>query len=405
MKPQTNRILSGASLLRHGAGCGSSLRSVERMKRGESPLFYHEQLRSQELSWEILMAITSPFGQVRLGKVRDFIPVVHQDQLEFLQEIYLKWVSQDEWMLLKGTYFETGEQQHLAVKCSKRGNDVFNRRLDQKLGFLSRLGLKKKDFFSLEDFKPHKRVMAQLLWFTLTYDSNRCSLHESWINVSEEFNLFMTNLRNKYGKIQVLKFIQGFPGQGPARGYPHFHAILLFEEANFQVFPHWESREDGSEELAFRIHEKDELADQGKWHSWVDVKALKSMSSAVNYCRKYGQGTYDVVSEEGQVNEEALMNCSMNWLYRKQTYSLSSRFHEALSDLIEHLQGSKVFQARLDGSEAIPLWSWEFLGVRSHEELEKCGLDPPGWTLEVEDPNVWEKLVRREYQRERWDDD
>jgi hypothetical protein len=125
----------------------------------------------------------------------------------------------------------------------------------------------------------------------------------------------------------------------------------------------------------------------------------------VNYCRKYGQGTYDVVSESGEVNEEALLNCSMNWYYRKQSYSLSGGFHEALSDLIRLLQGSKQLQSRIDGSEAFSEWKWECLGIRSAEELNKCGLDPPGWTFEIEDPNVWEKLVRRDYYRESWEID
>jgi hypothetical protein len=351
---------------------------------------------------DILDAITDDYGQVRLGKFRSFLPLLDQNDVSFVGDSYFKWVSQDEWLLLKGTHFESGEQKHCIVKCSKRGNDVFNRRLDRKLGFLNRLKLQKKDFFSLDDFKPHKGVMAQLLWFTLTFDSKRCSLHDAWMGISEEWNLFITNLRNEYGRIQVLKFIQAFPGPGEAHAYPHFHAILLFQDANFQVFPHWEEGKDGSEELVFRIQEKDELAAQGKWHSFIDVKALKSISSAVNYCRKYGQGTYDVASEDGSVNEEALLNCTMNWYYRKQSYSLSGQFREALSDLIRLLQGSKSFQGTLDGSGLFPIWKWEFLGVRSMEELEKCGLGPPGWALNVEDPDVWEKLVRREYFRERW---
>jgi len=363
------------------------------------------QLEEPRITWDVLSSITSRYGQVRLARVRDYLTSISPNQVDFLTEIYHRWVDQDEFMLLKGTHRETGEERRWAVKCSKRGNDVFNKRLDEKLGFLSRLKLKKHDFFSIDDFKPHKRVMAQMLWVTLTFDSKRCSLHDAWRQISQEFNLWITNLRNEYGKIHELKFIQAFPGPGKAHGYPHFHAILFFEEANFTVFPHWETNSDGHEQLEFRIHEKEELATQGKWHSFIDVKALKSIKAAVNYCRKYGQGTYDVESAEGAVNEEALLNCTMNWYYRKQSYSLSRHFQEALSDLIKTMHGSKARQLLLDGSKTVPIWVWECLGVRSVEELKKAGLDPPSWSFGVEDPDVWEKLARREYHRETWEID
>lgn len=354
------------------------------------------------LSRDILAAISTDYGQIRLGKFRDYQPQVDQENLDFTTDCFLQWVTQDEWLLLKGTHFETGEQRKVAVKCSKRGNDVYNKRLDDRFSFLHRYSYRKKDFFSLEDFKPQMKVMAQMFWFTLTYDSKRCSLQDAWLGISREWNLWITNMRNRYGRIQVLKFIQAFPGDGSARGYPHIHAVLLFQDANFQVKPHWDQKKDGSEELSFRMTEKYEVAAQGKWHSWVDIKALKSVSSAVNYCRAYGQGTFEVVSEEGEVNDEALMNCSMNWYFKKRSFSVSGKFRESLHDLIQTLRNSKVFQCTLDGGAPIPIWKWEFLGVRSREELEKCGLDPPGWALEIEDPDAWEKIVRREYYRERW---
>jgi hypothetical protein len=364
------------------------------------------QRREDVLGWDVLSAVTSRYGQVRLGRVRDYVERVDNQKLELLERIYKTWVLQDEWLLLQGTHFRTGEVQRAAVKCSKRGNDVFNRRLDRKLGFLSRLQLNKKDFFSLDDFTPHKRVMASWLWVTLTYDSKRCSLDEAWRTVSADFNRWITNLRNEYGRILVCKFVQAFPDRsGKAYGYPHYHMILYFQDANFQVFPRWERAEDGSEELAFRIEEKEEVAAQGKWHSFIDVKALKSISAAVNYCRKYGQGTYDVVSAEGAVNEEAMVNCTMNWYFRKQTYALSRSFHGALSDLIRTLQGSKTLQCCLDGSAAFSEWKWEFLGVRSLEELGKVGFAGPPWSFSVEDAEAWDRLVRRDYQRRSWEID
>jgi hypothetical protein len=229
-------------------------------------------------------------------------------------------------------------------------------------------------------------------------------MEEAWLRISGEWNLWITNIRNHYGKVQVLKFPQAFPDPaGKAYGYPHIHALLLFQDANFSVFPHFKMGDDGLEHLDFRIHEKDELHDQGKWHSWIDVQALRSMSAAANYCRKYAQGTCNVVSDSGEVNEESLLSCSIQWFYGKQSYSLSGGFQASLSDLIAALQGSKTFQCRIDGGDPIPLWSWEFLGIRGAAELLACGLDPPGQAREIEDPDLWEKIVRRSYVRERYD--
>jgi hypothetical protein len=312
-----------------------------------------------------------------------------------------------------GTNRETGETVRVGVKCSKRGNDVFNRRIDKKLAFLERLKQKGFELFSGADFTVNKKVSTSLLWVTLTYDSKRCSLDEAWRNIEGEFNLWITNLRNRYGKIDVLKFVQAFPGKkqgrkGEAFALAHLHMVLLFKETKFSVFPELTERKDGEDpkgkETAYRyrIHEKEELADQGAWHSHIDVQALRTFKAVSNYCRKYAQGTYEVVNGEGDVNDEALLNCTMGWFYRKQSYSCSRSLRSELSDLIRSLQGSKaLLQSTLDGSPSFPVWTRESKGVRSWGELRTCGLDPPGESFDI-DKDAFDKLVRRQYRRESW---
>ena len=65
---------------------------------------------------------------------------------------------------------------------------------------------------------------------------------------------------------------------------------------------------------------------------------------------------------------------------------------------------NRVFQAKLDGSEAIPLWVWRCYGVRTLSELEECGLVGV-WVFSISDVYIWDKLVRRKYFRERLDYD
>ena len=60
------------------------------------------------------------------------------------------------------------------------------------------------------------------------------------------------------------------------------------------------------------------------------------------------------------------------------------------------------FQARLDGGTAFSVWSWESKGVRSWQELRKVGLDPHRDQFDIDDQDVFDRLVRRDYHRESW---
>jgi hypothetical protein len=378
----------------------------------------------KQINSEVLSAISDYYGNIRLARIRDYLEHPGQSDVDFLTDVYLKWVTSPEALLLKGTHTETGEIKLLGVKCSKRGNDVYNKRLDQKLSFLGDLKSEGFEFFGSADFTANKKVMSSALWVTLTFDSKLCSLDEAWMRIEKDWNSWITNLRNRYGQILALKFIQSFPGKkqgrrGAAFAYPHIHAVLLFKEAQFSVYPQLVEKNEVDDQaskevsLRYRIHEKEALSDQGKWHSNIDVQALRTFKAISNYCRKYGQGTYNVVNGESQVNDEALLNCALGFFYHKQCYSASRDLQGELADLIEHMQLSiehmqlskssgPKFQAMLDGSGAFSVWSWEAKGVRSWGELRKCGLDPPGDQFDIEDPDVFQKLVRRDYHRESW---
>jgi len=398
---------------------------VEKLGYGEMPLDgelsfeldVEQKAYSKQLNSDILSSISDSYGNIRLSRIRDYLTTPTQYDVDLMQEIYLKWVTSPEALLLQGINFETQEKRMIGVKCSKRGNNVFNRRLDKKLSFLEGLKSEGLEFFDSADFTANKRVFSSALWVTLTFDSKICSLDEAWRRIENDWNKFLTNLRNRYGKITPLKFIQAFPGKkqgkrGDAFAYPHIHAVLLFKEAKFSVYPQLVEKNDIDDDkvnrevsLRYRIHEKDDLVSQGKYHSNVDVQALRTFKSISNYCRKYGQGTFNVVNDDGQVNDEALINCTMGFFYHKQSYSVGRELQTELSDLITHMRLSKSsnpkFQARLDGGEAFSVWKWESKGVRSWSELLKVGLDPPGEQFDI-DADKFDRLVKRDYIRDRW---
>ncbi|NIO36644.1 hypothetical protein GTO27_02965, partial [Candidatus Bathyarchaeota archaeon] len=316
--------------------------------------------------WENIL---DRYGHPRLDVARNFFLPLQQEDVPLLLEAFEFWQTYDEYGLIEGENQVTGERLYLAIKCSKRGNDVFASRLKRKLGFLRKWSDVK--FFSLKDFNTHKTVKTRLLWVTLTYDSKKCSLHDAWLDCMQEYNLFITNLRNKYGKIDVLRFIQPFPSsEGAAFGYPHFHLVLLFQEAEFEVFPRFEADSEGKNSLVFRVKEKYEIEAQGKYHSFIDVKALKSARAVSNYVVKYAE---NVAYGE---SSKALINSAVMWLYRKQTYSMSGSFRRSYHDLMVTKQGSKV-QLMLDGAP-LEEWVWSWRGVRSGASMGAQGV----WLLE-----------------------
>jgi hypothetical protein len=330
--------------------------------------------------WECVLDENS--GKPRLRSARSFFDPLIQDDIFLLVEGFKYWRSFSEFLVLKAENQITDEVKYFGVKCSKRGNDVFSARLENKLGFLR----SDEKFFDPLDFENHKVIKTRLLWVTLTYDSKRCSLNDAWRHISKEFNLWITNLRNRYGRIHYAFFPQAFPDpEGSAYGYPHFHGVMFFEDAEFKVFRRLEKDRAGKLGLVYRIEEKTEIEHQGKWHSFIDVKALSSMRAVWDYAKKhcYNAGLGN--------SKEADLNNAILWLYRKRSFNMSGEFRRRYTEFIRAMHNSKeVFQKTLDGG-MISEWKFSLVGVFSVFEL--CiGEDPPPWVVSLEKSQV-DRLV------------
>lgn len=339
----------------------------------------------QSRLWDCVLSEGS--GKPRLKVARSFFSPLKKEDISQLVEAFKCWRSYTEYLVMKAENVITDEKVFFAVKCSKRGNDVFASRLDSRLGFLRA----DEKFFDPSDFKAHSnfKVKTRLLWVTLTYDSNRCSLDEAWKNIGAEFNLWITNLRNKYGKIHYVSFPQAFPDQhGKAFGYPHFHVIILFEDIDFSIFRHLEKDREGKLGLVFRIEEKSELESQGKWHSWIDVKALSSMKAVWDYAKRH---CYNAGYGE---SDEAFLNNAVMWLYKKKSFNMSGEFRKKYTEFIRGLHDSKeIFYATLDGGR-LNEWKVSCLGVFSVFELCIVGGKAPPWAVSLKKEDV-ERLFDR----------
>lgn len=327
-------------------------------------------------------------GLRRLSMVREEYQTLDRDSLSGLLELFEAWRDYPEYMVVRGIHRETGERRWCAVKSSKRGNDVFARRLDDRLGFLDGDGV----FFN-PWVENQKDVKTRLLWVTLTYDPSWCSMDEAWRTIGEKFNLWITTMRYRYGEIAYVSFPQAFPDQeGRAYGYPHFHVILLFKDHEFNVFGHMETidrgENKGQKELVWRIQERDELEFQGHWNAFIDVKALGSMRAVWNYAKKHcynaGYGSSD----------EAIVNNAIMWFYSKKSFNMSGDFRDHYIESIVRAMHSSKIQETFDVDErgqkvVLADWTWEFVGLFTVHEMknivgERMEGDPP-WTVRLSD--------------------
>lgn len=338
--------------------------------------------------------LLSSEGKPRLAVAHRFFRRGKNEDQELLESLYVYWRDLTEFMVLRHESMNmktwASEWDYVAVKCSKRGNDVYASRVKRRLNWLS--NTENVQFFDVSDFSTVKKVFTSALWITLTWDTKRSSRLEAWEKeISFDFNRFISALRRKYGRISALR-----TWEASAQGYPHVHAVLLFHDAKFSVFPHLAKDEEGKEKLTFRISEKAQIASY--WHSHVDVQAVSSTKKLFNYVRKYQTKTLLASDSPKGVSTMSLM-----WLFRKRGFSVSGDFRARLHDLIRTLHNSnmEMVQSRLDGSleETSP---WVFVGVFTAVEI---GIHSDRWTAHLNKEQILRVLEKESRLPRRYGDE
>jgi hypothetical protein len=117
-----------------------------------------------------------------------------------LEEFYLEWRNFDEYIVLQKQTKNLRirgdvEKETIAVKCAKRGNDVYWWRVWKRL----------KKLYDLKEqtlFDPHSNMkLSNVLFATLTYDIKRSTITNGWETEGDDFNKWIRNLRKKFGRI------------------------------------------------------------------------------------------------------------------------------------------------------------------------------------------------------------
>jgi hypothetical protein len=223
---------------------------------------------------------------------------------------YSEWVSEDKYMILNRMDLRTFKSDVFAVKCSKRGNDVYRYRVYRRFKGLASLA-EKTVFFNPKDRTGNKKSRA--LFVTLTYDTKLCAFGEAWKNIGVEFNRFMSYVRKNFGKVSCCRVFEAYEN-----GHPHIHCILLFEEKEFKVFRDKKGQ--------FRIKEKGVIAEG--WRSHTDIKAMGSLVRGLSYLKKYLLKCIDAENKDSK----ALKTLALAWLFNKRAFSLSGKFRQMLTD-------------------------------------------------------------------------
>ena len=344
--------------------------------------------------------VFKPFFKPRMPNRETMKGILSYDKpdLEEVGSRYLAWVNYSEYLVFRRENIHTGDRDYLAVKMSKRGNDVYHRRVRRSLADLE--DLPNVQFFNWKDRSKRHRTRA--LFITLKIDSNLHRLDEAWEGIAEcpscgdrrpigdftsekvvnvkgttyyrrvccgvrvrevggfnyYFNRFKANLRKKYGSFDMFRVWEAHES-----GYPHGHAIVVFHDKEFDAF---------SYQGIWRVQEKREIEEAWQaGHS--DVEALASTRGGIYYVAKYlgklhrvGVTAQDSDPNAGDgltalVSKTSTRTLGLMWIFRKRSFSLSQGFRSAIDDIrtLHNQNRTRLGQVDLAGD---PIYSWTLIG-------------------------------------------
>ena len=306
-------------------------------------------------------------------------------------DLYPLWVSQKDYIMLGkpdydepipprsgGTYCPLYEinkhavNEYLAILLSKRGNDKYSYSVKQRFEPLSLIcqSQKENDINFLEPTSVKNYFRCSFLWETFTYDVNRCSSDTAWRNIGEEFNLYLSKLKQKYGRISILRCFESFKN-----GYPHIHALIYYHDYKFTVKKYRNKKgkisyivvSQNEKQKGLQKRDIDYL--RSFWHSYIKCTAVKDLG-AVGYTLKY--------ITKGMYTQNNYKTSANLWLYHKRSYSMSKDFVSTIGKLC----GISLLDNISSNSNKINE-GWFYIGVFrpsfEHNEWYVKLKEPPPW--------------------------
>lgn len=280
--------------------------------------------------------------------------------------------------MLKREDLSDAKIDYLAIKSAKRGNDVYEYRIKQRLKPIEIMAEELDgDIFEDDDMTilndKTSKAWTNALFVTLTYDINRSDSPTAWRDLGSDLNLFLANIRKQFGKISYIRAFEAF-----GNGYPHIHLLIIFKETRFKVFKYHD---------VYRIEDK-HIFEQW-YHSFVDIRAVRNLKHAIRYIVKYLKKLNGNLKEAKPENYyKALLTQGLQWLYNKRAYAVSGDFLRVLkqeharlesmkhnSNLLKLSDGTrgKVVGYDLLGQPILKKFKFTFLGSYAWNNLVICG--------------------------------
>ena len=255
-----------------------------------------------------------------------------------LQNLYLDWVSNDVFLIIKKT---TNEQtQYKCMKASKRGNDVYQYRLQKKLSVLKENVLR-----GITSYMHSDSFSTNTFFITLTTDpKNYENSKSAWHDLSYQLNLFLSNFYKRLKKHYLdmgfnlkIKIDKLRSYEMHENSYPHVHLLVQLYTVDYQghVTPlvvsdcfDYNGKNRAPDWLNDMVHEA--------WTSQiVDVQAIINDEKGiglVDYILKYiFKNQWDKLND---VNVKHTLCLAYQWAMGMRSYACSRAFMRATNDLI-----------------------------------------------------------------------
>jgi len=249
------------------------------------------------------------------------------DPVSTITRAYIIWLRDERYILFQN--IKTGEI--FSLPAAKRGNSVYANRVRDRFDVL-KFALPNQTYFD-PDFSHRGARSTPLLFVTLTYNPNRCSLDEAWTNLPKDYNRWMSRLRKEFptAKIGALR-----GNEAHKSGYPHIHAQIAFSKA-LPVKRHTNRGGTNTWRIPYGLKEKIARC----WsHGYVDVVAMHNSTTAISYIAKYvTKGLVvpvDSVEDPGFDNK-ALTALSIQWAKGMRAFSFSKLFISNLNGRLERI--------------------------------------------------------------------
>jgi hypothetical protein len=262
--------------------------------------------------------------------------------------------------------------------AAKRGNRIYTWSLRTQLSGIAQ---------SLKERIHVTRSTTNAVFVTLT-DPQTGSPALSWESIGKRWNLFLQNIRKGH-KILYMR-----AWESTQTGFPHVHAIIIFQDKTFSTFLKWSKTK---RRMMTRVHGSREW--RRYWNGFIDVQGVETTQGAAWYITK------EILKYEAELpkagDTKGRQTLALLWASGRRSFSLSQELsrgcrHEApgrLDGPTESKSNSNRLEKEVGGvgvlgleRSSVDLESWKLLGICPRAdalEMKSPGQKDGLWAYEL----------------------